>query len=62
MRGHGLSLGGWACLLLSFTTVGAVEKVQVTLEYVATLAEERARKPFKSPRGQLPESLSAGEA
>ncbi len=36
----------------------AVEKVDVTLDYVTALAKERASKPFKSPRGQLPVELS----
>ena len=34
-----------------------VDRVEVNLEYVAKVAEERAQKPFKSPRGQLPPVL-----
>lgn len=33
------------------------EAVQVTLDYVAKKAEERARKPFRSPRADLPAVL-----
>jgi glucans biosynthesis protein len=33
------------------------ESERVTLEYVARKAEERARKPFVSPKAELPESL-----
>src|SRR5690349_1367298 len=33
------------------------ESVQVTLEYVAKKAEEKARKPFRSPRADLPAVL-----
>ena len=39
-------------------TVSAVEKLDVTLDYVAGLAAERAGAPFKSPRGELPPELS----
>jgi glucans biosynthesis protein len=35
-----------------------LEAVHVTLEYVAKKAEARARKPFRSPRADLPEFLS----
>jgi glucans biosynthesis protein len=38
------------------TTLGR-ESVQVTLDYVAKKAEERARKPFRSPRLDLPAVL-----
>lgn len=54
-------LGRWAGMLglcAVFSAHAAVEKVDVTLEYVARLAEERAQKPFKSPRGSLPQDLS----
>ncbi|MGI8602538.1 MAG: glucan biosynthesis protein [Verrucomicrobiales bacterium] len=43
---------------LPIVAAQAVEKLDVTLEYVSKLAEERARSPFKSPRGQLPPELS----
>lgn len=33
------------------------EAVQVTLDYVAKKAEERAQKPFRSPRADLPDVL-----
>ena len=36
-----------------------LESVEVNLDYVVKKAEERARKPFHSPRGELPASLSA---
>jgi glucans biosynthesis protein len=35
-----------------------LEAVHVTLDYVAKRAEERARKPFHSPRADLPDFLS----
>jgi glucans biosynthesis protein len=34
-----------------------VESLEVNLDYVAKRAEERAHKPFKSPKGSLPDSL-----
>jgi glucans biosynthesis protein len=34
-----------------------VEKVEVTLDYIAKLAEGRAREPFRSPRVDMPEAL-----
>ncbi len=37
----------------------AVESAQVTLDYIAKRAEERARKPFHSPRADLPDVLRA---
>ncbi len=39
----------------------AVETLEVNLDYVAKRAEERARKPFKSPRGSLPDNLKADQ-
>jgi glucans biosynthesis protein len=55
-----------SCLgrLILFGLVAAIpcqayEKAQVTLEYVAKKAEQRARKPFHSPRVDLPEVLRA---
>jgi len=38
---------------------GQVESADVTLDYVAKKAEERARKPFHSPRADLPDILRA---
>lgn len=35
------------------------ESTDITLDYVAKKAEERARKPFHSPKGSLPEILRA---
>lgn len=34
-----------------------LESAEVTLEYIAKKAEERARKPFRSPKADLPDSL-----
>jgi periplasmic glucans biosynthesis protein len=36
-----------------------LESAEVTLEYVAKRAEQRARKPFRSPRADLPDILRA---
>ena len=36
-----------------------LESAEVTLDYVAKKAEQRAHKPFRSPRGDLPEVLRA---
>jgi len=46
-------------LLVSLQVVMAARltAAEVTLDYVAKLAEERARKPFHSPRGELPDVL-----
>ena len=46
-------------ILLSpgLTWAAGRESVQVTLDYVAKKAEERARKPFRSPRLDLPAVL-----
>lgn len=44
-------------LLLTLPATVARESVQVTLDYVAKKAEERARKPFRSPRLDLPPVL-----
>src|SRR5689334_22610608 len=41
------------------TVARATESVEVTLDYVAKRAEEKARKPFRSPRGDLPDVLRA---
>jgi len=56
---------GFGCLvlLIIFTLPNglnaALEATDVTLDYVAKKAEERARKPFRSPRLDLPEALRA---
>ncbi|MDB6109007.1 MAG: glucan biosynthesis protein [Pedosphaera sp.] len=56
------------CLILISTVVFAwshrtiargTESAEITLEYVAKRAEEKARKPFRSPRGDLPDVLRA---
>ena len=51
----------WAIFLISvFPGLGFAagrESVQVTLDYIAMKAEERARKPFRSPRLDLPAVL-----
>lgn len=44
-------------LLPGLTRAAGRESVQVTLEYIAKKAEERARKPFHSPRLDLPAVL-----
>jgi glucans biosynthesis protein len=50
------------CLILTATTPAfaapTLEAVHVTLDYIAKKAEERARKPFRSPRADLPAFLS----
>ena len=40
-------------------TFAGAESAEVTLDYVARKAEERARKPFHSPRADLPDILRA---
>jgi len=44
-------------LAISSSASARQEAVQVTLDYVAKKAEERARKPFRSPRADLPAVL-----
>ena len=44
-------------LVLPLASLARLESAQVTLEYVAKKAEERARKPFRSPRADLPTVL-----
>lgn len=41
------------------STAMGVESVKVTLDYVAKKAEERAQKPFRSPKADLPDVLKA---
>ena len=42
---------------LPASSFARLESAQVTLDYVAKRAEQRARKPFRSPRADLPEVL-----
>src|SRR5262245_45469528 len=62
---QGEVMKGFGCLvlLIIFTLPNglnaALEATDVTLDYVAKKAEERARKPFRSPRLDLPEALRA---
>lgn len=44
-------------LALPAQVLARVESAEVTLDYVAKKAEERARKPFRSPRADLPAVL-----
>jgi periplasmic glucans biosynthesis protein len=55
-------LGLAGVLLLALQPLAALAKLEsaeVTLDYVAQKAEQRARKPFRSPRADLPEVLRA---
>ncbi len=53
-------LGRWAILgLFVAMPCQAYEKAEVTLDYVAKKAEQRAHKPFHSPRADLPAVLKA---
>ena len=45
-----------ACSIPAFARV---ESAEINLDYVAKKAEERARKPFRSPRADLPDILRA---
>ena len=56
----------WGRLLLAILVAvipsaawGKLESAEVTLDYVAKKAEQRARKPFHSPRADLPDVLRA---
>jgi glucans biosynthesis protein len=51
-----LTLALWAAT--AAFALPRLEAVHVTLDYVARKAEARARKPFRSPRADLPEFLS----
>lgn len=66
--GEPCRLGNYALISARFIVFGLlftvpifadaqVERAEVNLEYVTKLAEERARKPFKSPRLEMPEVL-----
>lgn len=50
-------LGLLLVLAVACTAPARQEAVQVTLDYVAKKAEERARKPFRSPRVDMPAVL-----
>ncbi len=43
--------------LLPGMAYARLESAQVTLDYIVKKAEERARKPFRSPKGDLPAVL-----
>jgi glucans biosynthesis protein len=53
------------CLVLAVAAVlpgrawARLESVEVTLDYIAKRAEQRAQKPFRSPRADLPDILRA---
>jgi glucans biosynthesis protein len=55
----------WICLVLTLACMlparvfAGYESAEVTLEYVAQKAAQRARKPFHSPRADLPDFLRA---
>jgi glucans biosynthesis protein len=60
MRRHSCSLVVLAvCLAWSNRVFAGAEAVEINLDYVAKRAEERARKPFHSPRADLPRNLRA---
>jgi glucans biosynthesis protein len=54
-----MSLRTWlvACLALGLLKHGSGAASQVTLDYVARLAQERAARPFRSPKADLPSFL-----
>jgi glucans biosynthesis protein len=54
-RGHLIFV--WAILAIPWTHSAAVERADVTLEYVAKIAEQRAREAFRSPRADMPDVL-----
>jgi periplasmic glucans biosynthesis protein len=58
-----MHLGRWTCLVwaavLPWQAIASLESAQVTLEYVAKRAEQRAHKAFHSPRADLPDVLRA---
>src|SRR5208282_5508234 len=56
-----LTISSVVCLFVTLTATARVDTVEVNFDYVAKRAEERARKPFKSPKGSLPESLRADQ-
>src|SRR5436305_275813 len=53
-------LAFWCALIaavLPACRLAAYEYAEVTLDYVAAKAEQRAQKPFHSPRAELPDFL-----
>ena len=52
-----ISCGLFLALALPLLALPRIKDNQVTLEFVAKLAEQRARKPFHSPKGELPDFL-----
>ncbi|HLP76606.1 MAG TPA: glucan biosynthesis protein, partial [Candidatus Paceibacterota bacterium] len=46
-------------IVVSFSAFARQETADVTLDYIAKRAEQRAQKPFHSPRADLPEILRA---
>ena len=56
-------LGRWIILgllaVLPWPALASLESAQVTLDYVAKRAEQRAHKPFHSPRADLPDVLKS---
>ena len=48
-----------AAILLPAPAWARLESAEVTLDYVAKKAEQRAEKPFHSPRADLPDVLKA---
>lgn len=46
-----------ALLFVAHTAVGQAERLEVTLDYIAKLAQGRAEQPFRSPKLDLPEAL-----
>src|ERR1041385_1475377 len=52
---------GWVLMTAALTgdAWARLDSADVTLEYVAQKAEQRARKPFHSPRADLPDFLRA---
>jgi periplasmic glucans biosynthesis protein len=56
-----LILSSFLVLVCAKKSFARVEPAEVTLDYVASKAEERAHKPFKSPKGSLPDSLRADQ-
>jgi periplasmic glucans biosynthesis protein len=58
-RSRRLGLTALACLSVSASDLSAAEKLSVSLDYVFGVAQEVAKKPFRSPRADLPTELKA---
>ena len=56
-----LSISSIILLVLICPAFARVETLEVNLDYVASLARDRATRPFKSPKGSLPENLRADQ-